>query len=259
MFGIEVRNGAGVILANAQGIADARLIYREPYQPGDTLCFYANNSFTWASVDQAVEPGFLYAPNKAFTFSIPFGDAKNGYPPQSFSGDLHAIWISPATKEEAKARRNVAKNPIAQRKETGGYPFASANVETRGEAQFWARNAIDGHRFNERHGGWPYHSWGIGERKDAWLHVDFGRTVEIDEVGIVLRADFPHDAWWEKGEIECSDGSAVSLALTKTAEIQMFPIAPRSVSWLILKGLCKADDPSPFPALTQIEVYGHDV
>ena len=133
-----------------------------------------------------------------------------------------------------------------------------ANVETRGEAQFWARNAIDGLLFNDKHGNWPYHSWGIGERRDAWLRVDFGRPVTIDEVALVLRADFPHDAWWERGTLDCSDGFTVELPLVKTAEAQHFSIGRHTVTWVRLRDLVKADDPSPFPALTQLEVFGFD-
>ena len=38
-----------------------------------------------------------------------------------------------------------------------------------------------------------------------------------------------------------------------------FMIEKRKVSWIELCDLIKADDPSPFPALTQIEVYGNDL
>ncbi len=30
----------------------------------------------------------------------------------------------------------------------------------------------------------------------------------------------------------------------------------KNISWIRLKDLIKSEDPSPFPALTQIEVYG---
>ena len=33
----------------------------------------------------------------------------------------------------------------------------------------------------------------------------------------------------------------------------------KKVSWVKLEKLIKADDPSPFPALSQIEVYGRNV
>ena len=32
----------------------------------------------------------------------------------------------------------------------------------------------------------------------------------------------------------------------------------KTITWVKLENLLKADDPSPFPALSQIEVYGRD-
>ena len=34
------------------------------------------------------------------------------------------------------------------------------------------------------------------------------------------------------------------------------PIPEKEITWLELCNLIKAEDPSPFPALSQIEVYG---
>ena len=36
-------------------------------------------------------------------------------------------------------------------------------------------------------------------------------------------------------------------------------VEKKKISWIQLKELIKSEDPSPFPALTQIEVYGTDV
>ena len=42
----------------------------------------------------------------------------------------------------------------------------------------------------------------------------------------------------------------------KVAEPHVFNIEKKNIRWIKLGKLIKADDPSPFPALTQIEVYG---
>ena len=138
----------------------------------------------------------------------------------------------------------------------GCYPHASANVETRGEAVFAARNAIDGTVAVSSHGRWPFASWGINIQDDAELTLDFGRPVTIDELRLTLRADFPHDAWWTQATVEFDDGSREVLELKKSAAPQCFAIAPRTVKSLKLFELIKAEDPSPFPALTQIEAWG---
>ena len=49
---------------------------------------------------------------------------------------------------------------------------ASANVETRGESVFAARNAIDGVKANRSHGAWPFESWGINRQDDAQLTLE---------------------------------------------------------------------------------------
>lgn len=258
MYTIEVQNARGDVLAHAEGTGDARLVFKGEYHTGDVIIFTAPQKHAALVVDQAVSPAQVYLPQQKLTFHVPFGDAVNGYAPQAFMGEKHAMWIGPVPEDARHQRRNIALNPVDQRGDDACYPHAMANVETRGEAQFWARNAIDGTRFNNDHGGWPYHSWGIGERRDAWLRVDFGRPVTIDEVALTLRADWPHDAWWERGTIDLSDGFTTELPLVKTVEAQYFPLGEHTVTWVRLRDLIKADDPSPYPALTQLEVYGYD-
>ena len=58
--------------------------------------------------------------------------------------------------------------------------------------------------------------------------------------------------------MEFSDRSREVFHLEKTGETQHFPMEPRKIEWLVLKELKKAQDQSPFPALTQIEVWGTD-
>lgn len=52
------------------------------------------------------------------------------------------------------------------------------------------------------------------------------------------------------------NGSREVLQLTKTAAPQTFAITPRTAKSLKLFELKKAEDPSPFPALTQLEAWG---
>lgn len=103
---------------------------------------------------------------------------------------------------------------------------------------------------------WPYQSWGINQDPEATLTLNFGRPVTLDELRLTLRADFPHDSWWIQATVRFSDGSTEVLNLEKTAAPQIFAISPRTVTSLMLCELKKADDPSPFPALTQIEAWG---
>ena len=44
--------------------------------------------------------------------------------------------------------------------------------------------------------------------------------------------------------------------LEKSSRAHVLPIPEKEITWLELCNLIKAEDPSPFPALSQIEVYG---
>ena len=59
---------------------------------------------------------------------------------------LHELEIENrlATPEEIAERRNLTFSPYDCHGNHSFYPHASANVETRGEAVFAARNAVDG-------------------------------------------------------------------------------------------------------------------
>ena len=116
--------------------------------------------------------------------------------------------------------RNLALNPLDQRGSVTAYPHATANVETRDESVFCARNVIDGLVCAAGHGVWPYQSWGIGARTDACLTLDFGREVEIDTMDVYLRADFPHgklvmlragEGYVALGAVWLSQGKAIPL------------------------------------------------
>lgn len=129
-------------------------------------------------------------------------------------------------------------------------------METRNEAVFAARNAVDGLFENTSHGEYPYQSWGINRDPNARLTLSFGRRVTVDEVRLTLRADFPHDNYWKRVTLDFDDGSSETFPLAKTGETQVFPISPRTIVSATLQDLIMAEGISPFPALTQIELYG---
>ncbi|MDE5680711.1 MAG: carbohydrate-binding protein, partial [Lachnospiraceae bacterium] len=143
-----------------------------------------------------------------------------------------------------------------QHRDVPCFPHATANVETRGESVFAAKNAIDGVRANLSHGEWPYESWGINRQADAVMKLDFGRCVKTDKILLYTRSDFPHDSWWKQVSITFSDGNCEDFTLEKSRRAHVLTFAEKEIEWLELGRLIKAEDDSPFPALTQIEVYG---
>lgn len=255
MYSIEIRRG-GEVLARAQGENEASLLYRGEYLPGDEIAFESAEKRAIVCVDQQVMPARVYLPENGFTYRLPLGgDNLAVYPPQAFSGAQHLIFIRPDASNEY---RNLARNPADQRGETAAFPHATANVETRNESVFAARNTIDGVHIADGHGEWPYGSWGIGARTDAVLTLEFGREVEIDALVLYLRADFPHDAHWVQGTVTLSDGHEQTFALEGKDGAQRIELGSHTVTGLKLDRLIKSDHPSAFPALRQIEVYGRD-
>ncbi|EGF47809.1 hypothetical protein AAULR_21994, partial [Lacticaseibacillus rhamnosus MTCC 5462] len=75
---------------------------------------------------------------------------------------------------------------------------------------------------------------------------------------ITLRADFPHDSYWKQGTMTFSDGSQMVIHFSKTDNQQTFAINKSNIRSIRLSELVKAEDDSPFPALTELEVYGSE-
>lgn len=258
---LKVLDRAGHTLAASPAGEHVSLVYTGAYQPGDWIALESDSRelFCVIQLEDSMPPAAVYLPEGNLQFHIPPADNRSNYSPKSFTGSVHLLRARIAEKGEVSTRRNLALNPYDSHDSHGFYPHAKANVETRNEVVFAARNAIDGVFVNNSHGEWPYQSWGINCDPKAELRIDFGRAVMADEIRLTLRADFPHDSWWEEAVVEFSDGSTETLRLKKAASPQQFPIDPRKTEWLILKELKKASDKSPFPALTQLEAYGTEI
>ncbi len=258
MLSLKVLNKELETILDAKSEDEVNLVYNQSYQEGDKIAFESDekNVFLWLQFDDAIGCSMVYLKENSFVYEIPFGEKRTNISPKAFSGEKHLIRVKKARDFEISQYRNLAYSVVDYHKNEAFYPHVCANVETRGEAVFAAQNAIDGVAVTTSHGNWPYQSWGINRQDDAKIKLDFGRKVKIDRIIIYNRADFPHDNWWINGEIEFSDGSKEILNMIKTEQAQEFVIEEKVISWLELGNLIKADDPSPFPALTQIEVYG---
>ena len=261
-LGLKVIGEEGNIKAEMWEENEVILVYSEAYEEGDKIVFTTDEpeKLYVISVDDAIGKALVYVADEEIKYTIPFGEKKVCYSPNSFAGNLHCISARCAWDWEVHSYRNMAVNPMDQHRDSGCFPHAFANVETRGESVFAARNAIDGNHTNKSHGEWPYGSWGINRRADAEIVVAFGREIVADRVIIYTRADFPHDSWWTHATLEFSDETEMEIELTKTCHAQEFKISPQKhISWVKMKNMIKADDESPFPALTQIEVYFKEI
>lgn len=257
MLTIFVKDSNGAIKASATAPSGVTLVYEQEYQPGDCLCLTGDTgSYVVAQLEDSIAPAFGILQGD-FCLPVPFGEKRARYSPKNFMGNLHLLTARLATEEEILRYRNLAANPLDSHENSGLFPHAFANVETRGESVFAAPNAINENHANRGHGPWPYESWGINQQRDAQITVEFGRPVEIDKVSITLRAHFPHDSWWTQGTLRFSDGSSFTPHFVKSDQPQYFALEPRTITWVTLGELIKTtEDDSPFPALTQLEVWG---
>jgi len=253
------------IIRNQQTLAtcahdhEVQLYFQGAYQPGDTILFESTSKYVVAGIDHMIPDARLYLPDSKWVFHLPLeGDLPAGYPPFAFQGEDHLITLREDTQNEY---RNLACNPADQRRESSAYPHVSANVETRDESVFFARNTIDGLHIAKSHGKWPWLCWGIGGRPDATIRLDFGRAVKTDTMTLYLRADFERSGYWVQGTVHLSDGYAKTFPLQKFEGPQEITLDGfHTLTWAKLDQLIITDSqPSPYPSLRQWEIYGQDV
>lgn len=260
VFSIQILDADGNVKSFDEAEGFASLVFTEEYEPGDRIVVTASDEkcFSWLQLDEVLGASLVYLTG-SFSYTVPFDAKKLNISPKAFTGNSHYLYVRYAMPEQIEQYRNLAVNVCDQHDARNIYPHASANVETRGEAVFFACNAIDGICENRNHGCWPYQSWGINRQKDAELIIDFGRQVDVDKVIVYIRADFPHDSWWTQATLSFSDGTQIICPLKKDRFGQTIRFDTKRISWIKICDLIKADDPSPFPALAQFEVYGAEV
>ncbi len=256
-FSLKVLDKNNNTLISSCGAGEVSLVFDRAYEEGDQILLESSSesAYVWLQVDDAIGSSLVYITGNV-TYTVPFGEKRINLSPKAFYGDKHLITVKEAKDFEVKAYRNLAINVNDQHGMINCFPHATANVETRGESVFAAQNAIDGVTINNSHGIWPYQSWGINRQDDARIRIDFGREVETDRISLYTRADFPHDNWWEKVSFSFSDGSQLDFEMEKSDKPHEISFETKRITWIDMHDMKKADDPSPFPALTQIEVYG---
>ena len=254
---IELKNSVGETLASTSGEGSAQLVLDREYQDGDRFVIAAQpGAALRIQLDPAVPEALLWLPEGRMTYVIPRGEALTAYAPFAFQGTRHLAYACAAQPFEAGQRRDLARNALDLPGGTGAFPHVHANAETRGESVFAARNVIDGCRANHGHGEWPWLSWGVDIAEDAKITLEFGRPVTVDGMGIVIRADFPHDSWWPEATLVLSDGTRQVFSMVKTDAPQMIDIGRHTVTWARIEGWVKFDEPAQFPALIAWEMYG---
>lgn len=261
---IKIVNEAGEVLKERTDADYCDLSYGGEYAEGDSIIIETDKPDIplKIQVDEAVETAMVLMNGSRLVFPVPFGSRSRVYSPKAFSGKVHYLFVRTVAEKEWNAYRNLALNPLDLHGEPQAFPHIEANCETRGEWAFAARNTIDNVTINRSHGRYPFHSWGINMQDDACFKLDFGRKITADRIVLHTRADFPHDNWWESVTFAFSDGSSMNVKLEKSEKPHEILLDGKQFSWLTFDNLIKGDkgeEDSPFPALTQIEVFGENV
>lgn len=251
------RNGETIY--RKQGTDEVFYTYRGEYQKGDRILIAASESPLQLHIqlDASLPESLVYLKDPVFSFLIPFEEEKKPYGQQAFSAVRHYGQIRVYSQKERYNYRNLALNAYDFQDNETLFPHVLTNVPQT-NPQFYARNVIDGVIANQNHGSFPHGSWSIGGREDAWLRIDFGKEVYVDEIHIYLRADFPHDTYFEDAQMTFSDGKVMKCLLRKTADAQIISLKGKALQWIELSNFKRAKDPSPFAAISQIVVMGWD-
>ncbi|WP_298838534.1 DUF7402 domain-containing protein [Clostridium sp.] len=258
---IAIINESNVIISKISGHKEVSLVYEESYQEGDKIHFtnISDNKYLVIKIDDKLKGALIYLIGSTLEFLIPFDEQAKPYSENTFKGKNHNISMRIANKDEVYAYRDLAENVMDKRGETTYYPHAIANVETRNESVFAARNVIDGRVDTQSHGSWPYQSWGTDQREDAQIKIDFGRKVQVDKIALYLRADYPHDTFWNFIRVEFSDGSNKIVEPVRSYDAQYFEFDKKVITWMKLLNFKKAEEEIDFAALTEIQVFGNDI
>ena len=254
-------------LSQASGETSVELSVKDAYEVGDKIKIdlpEGQHYVAFCLSKGNVEETILYLPKSTFTYTVQ--NISLSYPPKMGSERKSTITARIPTAEELAASRNLACNPADMEKNKNAYPHAiTTNVHDKNNEnnrlQFEARNAIDGFTQNTGHGTWPVQSWGPGNNmstKDTFK-IDFGRDVSLTEIIVYLRADFPHDTYWDTCTVKFSDGTTQELNFTKTANAQSFKLdAAVTTSSITFPGFNKVAG-SDWAAWMEVQAIGSDI
>lgn len=231
------------------------------YQLGDKIIVEVpeTENYFVAQLDETMAPTLVFIPGRKWEYAIPLTDsARTASVDTAFLSKRHHLFVRKAYPFEITNYQNLSLNSHDQKQFSGAYPHSKANVETRDEAVFFSKNAIDGKYGNVSHGSYPFGSWGINQQQDAELTLDFGREILTDTIQLMFRGDYPHDSFWTEVTLVFSDGTELICPTTNSMDFQKITFPEKATTTVTLKNMKKNEDESPFPALTQIDVFGRN-
>ncbi|NOZ22014.1 MAG: hypothetical protein GXP25_13110 [Planctomycetes bacterium] len=254
---LQIVDAQGKTLARATNQAPndaARLRHRHKYNPGDKIVVRGPKHMLFGP-GVGLPAGVVYCPTGEFEFPVPTGKAARAY--DTFASNRHTIYARPLAPWEFASFRNIAVNPADAPESKGLFPHVTTNSVCRNDPVFAARNAIDGFAKPDGHGPWPHQSWGPDMKEGLWLRIDFGRPVEVEGIGVTLRADVPHDRFFLGATIVFPDKSERKITFKPHGKRQWFSFPRKTVTWLEFRNFVLPKEKG-WCAVTEVEVRGRD-
>jgi hypothetical protein len=218
-------------------------------------------------LNSRVGEAIIYCPDGKFTYTFPnltntcFPHTMN--PSKGVVYTNNTITARVVSEKELAKEHNLALNPYDVVDGTNDYPHATTNNVNDNNLYWAARNAIDGFTANEGHGAYPYQSWGPNNNVKAtdYFKIDFGREVTINELIVVIRADFPHDSYFTGCTVTLSDGTTMDINLTNSELEQVIDLGGVTTTSIKLSNFTveTAGATTPYAALTEVKCMGTEV
>lgn len=263
---IEFLEANGSTAAEATGRGYALLNVSETYasKQGVRITLPEGEKYVAVCLSSKLGETIIYCPDGVFEYKFPT-KMGNIYP-TALDESKNTVYIANVisaripTDDELMESRNLAENVYDRAENTTSYPHAATNSVADGEAAYYeARCAIDGFTANSGHGTYPVQSW--GPEKSTMdtneITVNFGRTVKLDALEIIIRCDFPHDTWFTGADVTFSDGTVEHINMYKTEDAMVFELSGKETTSIKLSGFTTAGD--EWAAITEIRAIGSDV
>ena len=250
---------------SATGNGSAELALTKTYATGKkiTVTIPETQNFIAITIAKNVlDESYVYVTGGKFEYRVPSFD-------RSYPADLKnknsTISVRIPTVEELTTKHNLALNTCDLLNAKNAFPHATTTNVHNNDAEWMARNAIDGFTQNNGHGTFPYQSWGPGSTMSPndEFKIDFGHDVVVSELSITIRADFAqdHDGYWNKCRVYFSDGTYQEINLTDSAKPQKIAIegGEKITSYVSFKRFTKADKTKEWCAWMEVKVNGTEI
>ncbi len=274
---VKITYTSGDTTFEEEAQALANLYIPQKIKKGDTVTVTLPEGVKYVGFTLTPKMGesIIYCPDGKFTFTVPVLSSLVTTLSKNYANTTNYVTARILTDSELAEKRNLAENSYDYTNNssiksdiTNQFPHATASSEWEnnkgsGETDFLARNAIDGFANNKGHGTYPTQSWGPANSGSHWIEIDFGRAVNAEELGIVIRYDVGHDTWFKSAVVEVTyeDGTTATqnISIEWTGEEQLFELnVQKPITKIRLKNLVSQVS-GGWAAFSEVRVYGTEV